>query len=195
MFDQEQRQSAQLRVEAYRLLQQLWDIMSEGTPDLVSIEQTGVALQETLNRIEQAYTKLLELNPQSTKTLRAYAQYLLDLKNTQMKAQELLTKADRLEETDTRARMRQIKNVKFGESTKKTSFLNDNVALITISGASTNLGEILHASSAACRMFGYTKSAFVGQNIRTIVPPPLKQQHDNMMLRFRKKRKSMVVGN
>ena len=45
--------------------------MSEGTPDLVAVETTGVALQATLSRIEQAFAKLLELNPLSTKTLRA----------------------------------------------------------------------------------------------------------------------------
>lgn len=73
MFDQEEKQSAQLRIEAYRLLQQLWDIMSDGTPDLVAIEATGVSLQETLSRIEEAFGRLLELNPTSTKTLRAYA--------------------------------------------------------------------------------------------------------------------------
>jgi len=52
----------QLRIEAYRLMQQLWDTMSEGTPDLAQIDATGVALQETLDSIERAFSRLLQLN-------------------------------------------------------------------------------------------------------------------------------------
>jgi len=138
---------------------------------------------------------MLELNPSSVKTLRSYAQFLVTLYNKGVKSQEYLVSANRLEDNERRQRMHPVKNVVFGSSTKSASFLSDNAALITISGSSFNLGEIMDASTAACRLFGYSRSSFVGQNIRTIVPPPLKMQHDGMLLRFRHKRKSNVVGN
>jgi len=81
LFERELRGNAQLRVEAYRLMQNLWEIMSEATPDLMQIEETGMALQTTLQSLETSFVTMLELNPESTKTLRGYAQHLTDVVN------------------------------------------------------------------------------------------------------------------
>jgi len=73
LFDRQTRMGSQLRVEAFRLLQQLWQILSEATPDLVLIQETGEALEDTLERINTTFQQLLELNPKSSSTMRAYA--------------------------------------------------------------------------------------------------------------------------
>jgi len=73
LFDQERKSSSSLRVDAYRLLQQLWGVLADSTPDLLAVQEVGVQLLDTLNRIESSFDRLLHLNPQSTKTLRAYA--------------------------------------------------------------------------------------------------------------------------
>jgi len=55
MFDQVNKSTVQMRVEAHRLVQQLWDILSDTTPDLVSIETTGILLQETLANMDKSF--------------------------------------------------------------------------------------------------------------------------------------------
>lgn len=195
MFDQGQKQAAQLKIDAYRLLQQLWNVLSEGMPDLQSVESTGVHLQDTLEQIEEAYTKLLALHPTSTKTLRAYAQHLIDLQNQTEKGVELLQKANRLEESNRRDRSQQQTNVVFGASTQAVNGFTDNAAIVCVSGAPANIGEVMTASQAACRLLGYTRTSFVGQNVSIIIPPPLKSSHDMIMNGFAKKRSSLVVGH
>jgi len=81
MFDRELRKNTHLRVDAYRLMQNLWDTLAEPTPDLIQIEVTGMALQSTLSRLDVVYNRLLELNPESTSALRGYAQHLTDVVN------------------------------------------------------------------------------------------------------------------
>jgi len=106
----------------------------------------------------------------------------------------MLSKADRLEDTDGSMRVRQIKNLRFGMPSKPPPIIGDNTALVTVSMAPQDFGTIVRVSAAACRMFGLAKSAFEGSNVRQIIPSPIKKYHDQLMSRFRRKRSSRIMN-
>jgi len=194
ILEHEKKVISRQRIEAFRLMQNLWETLAEGTPDLANVESTGILLQQAISRIDCAFNKLLGINPQSVWTLRNFAQHIISIKNVSTKALDMLAKADRLEETMNRQRMHHVQ-VEFGLRTTDSSFFGSSSAVLTVSGAVRNVGEILSASTAACRMMGHSQSSLVGQNINIIVPPPLKESHDDVMMRFRHKRKSSVIGH
>ena len=45
-------------------------------------------------------------------------------------------------------------------------------------------GEIVDCNKSATRMFGWTKEEFLGRNISSIVPEPIKSRHDTNLLNF-----------
>jgi len=167
---------------------------------MADILETGIQMKGTLEKIDSSFRRLMNLNSESTGVLRALAAYLIDLRSQPDRAGELLNKATRIEDSSRKQRMKLMQNVEFGAQTQAQSILEDGAAIITISGAatigsSTKLGEIVHVTQSASRLFGYGASQLLGQNVAVIVPPPIDAVHNKLISSFGRRRTSMVVNS
>ena len=55
-------------------------------------------------------------------------------------------------------------------------------------------GTVQFFSSAAERLFGYTASEVSGQNVRMLMPPPYREQHDSYLDRYRRTGERRIIG-
>jgi PAS domain S-box-containing protein len=63
-------------------------------------------------------------------------------------------------------------------------------AIITIN----ERGVIESANSATERMFGYTQSELVGQNVSLLMPSPYREQHDSYVERYQRTGERKIIG-
>jgi PAS domain S-box-containing protein len=63
-------------------------------------------------------------------------------------------------------------------------------AIITIDAA----GCIESFNPAAQRMFGYTAAEVIGQNVRLLMPPPYRDEHDGYVARYLETREARIIG-
>ena len=56
------------------------------------------------------------------------------------------------------------------------------------------LATVQFFSSAAERLFGYTANEVRGQNVRMLMPPPYREQHDGYLTRYRRTGERRIIG-
>jgi two-component system sensor kinase FixL len=56
------------------------------------------------------------------------------------------------------------------------------------------IGTVLSFSVAAERMFGYPASEVIGNNVKMLMPSPLKEQHDGYLERYRRTGERRIIG-
>ncbi|EIM29794.1 PAS domain-containing sensor histidine kinase [Microvirga lotononidis] len=49
-------------------------------------------------------------------------------------------------------------------------------------------------SAAAVRLFGFEPNEIIGENVKILMPPPYREQHDNYMLRYRTTGERRIIG-
>lgn len=195
LFDSALRETSQLRVLAYQLLVRMFGHLTAQTPDLADLLDIGVALHNTVERADEAYRRLFSFNSDNATLLRQFAGYLTDFRADPSRVQELLQKAQRVEEQTRKQKQKVLRTVKFGAVQPGQSRFDESAAIITISAAPFRLGEILHASQSACRLFNYAPHQMIGQNVSIVVPHPLDAIHNQLLQAFSKRnRRSRIVG-
>ena len=63
-------------------------------------------------------------------------------------------------------------------------------AIITID----EMGEIASFSPAAQKVFGYTDTEIIGQNVKTLMPQPYRQEHDGYLTNYKTTGKKKIIG-
>jgi len=100
LVEQKQREIASLEIEAKRAAVALWDIVGDRNPDLASLQTASVDTTEADRRLRDLFEELLGLIPTSSSLLRQYAGYLQSSgRGADQRVQDLLSKADRLDES------------------------------------------------------------------------------------------------
>ncbi len=55
-------------------------------------------------------------------------------------------------------------------------------------------GLIQSFSAAAVRLFGWTADEMIGQNVKTLMPSPYREEHDSYLARYRKTGERRIIG-
>lgn len=78
----------------------------------------------------------------------------------------------------------------FGSDTLRSIVENAVDGIITIN----NRGQILAVNDAICRLFGYSRTEMIGQNVSMLMPEPYHSQHDGYLDRYQKTGQRNVIG-
>lgn len=69
----------------------------------------------------------------------------------------------------------------------------DSTGVITMSIAPQTLGQILFASQAACRIFGYTRGQLERRDVSVLVPAPIAAAHSSLVARYVSTGQSTII--
>jgi len=150
----------------------------EPAPSLLRLHQLSSAMAVASAAAEDAFGQVFAVNPQSVLAMRLLAQYHMAVTNNVDKATAISAEAERLEEAKAKEAtgtggLTQPFGLRLLAEVPAEQLQSDSVAVLTASAASRDLGSIITANAAACRMLGYTRVQLVRRSINLIMPEPL----------------------
>ena len=125
--------------------------------------------------------KLLELTNGSVRSIRLYAKFLKFILNDKWKAQELLDKANLLQDAESE------------NGNEEDFFDTRRNAVAVLGGTEGNMGDLLQVSDKFCKLFGYTRKQLIGNNLSMLMPSPFAERHNGWLARHLETSKSTVA--
>jgi PAS domain S-box-containing protein len=161
-----------------------WDVLLSSQPELNRMNEFAELINSSMLSASEAFRRLMRLSGgNSIPVLRMYASFLLDVANELEHANDLLTRAEELENAHSKDHGENGMDGAVGPS------LDDRHAIVSISADLKKLGQILSVNAAAMRLLGYNKYELIGRNINVLVPLPYSPHHQGFLLRY------MDIGN
>ena len=153
---------------------EFWTQLSNVMPDLNILNELNSELFKATKETEELWNKLCQINPNYIKAFSLYGSYLNDIKNNHQQGFDLIEKA-------------KLKNTKkpLDEMAKSSEALfADDTAVIHISGEKEAPGRILKTNQGFTKIFGYTKSDAIGQNVSMLMPSLFGIKHKEFMEKY-----------
>lgn len=161
-----------------------WREMADLKPDITRCHRILGELNKAMATAEADFNTLLELNGQSLLVLRLYAEFTMYIANDSGRAAVLLAEADRLEEQLAKDHERETgATIRIMEQSN-LDVLADNTAVVTIGATHANLGIISDVNPYTTKLFGYSRFQMERRNISMLIPQPIADWHDELLLRF-----------
>lgn len=133
---------------AQRLQTQFWAALMESRPSLSHLHALSADLNSATTVAERSFRALMSLNPRSVVTLRLYGRYRLQVENDLQRSEELMEKADVLEEAQQRILDERLADVELLGKGMALDADADQIGVVTISTEAGSLGRILYMNSA-----------------------------------------------
>ncbi|KAJ3247693.1 hypothetical protein HDU78_003499 [Chytriomyces hyalinus] len=172
---------------------QFWSELMKKRPSIHKLESYGSAITTAITIAQQSYIALIKISPNSPNIFRMYGSFVINILDDSKRGQDLVDHAEELEEEaqreggyarnndDEDADDRMQENVP--RATEMDMFSDEN-GLITISGETNNLCEVLQANAKFLTIFGFKKHEVVGFNVTKIIPTPFADPHDTFVARY-----------
>jgi PAS domain S-box-containing protein len=144
--------------------------------NLQKLFRLGSKINDAVQKADLNYIKALNACATSSKIMREYSKFLLDVCNDISKSEELHVRASQVEELKARSQVS-------GNNMLDLSGISSDrdLAMFSID----HKGIILSANAGVRAMFGYEQpDDLVGQNISSLVPPPFNKIHDSFLSRY-----------
>lgn len=158
---------------AYSLYFDFWMLLGSEKPDVKIAKRIGIKINSSNLEIRRAYDKLLEQNPNQTKTILLYANYLRYVVNDREEADRIASKAANLMSNTRTNGMR---------GTSKEDSLNysdaSSLCIIIVSGESSSLGLIRSMNSETLRKLDLTSDDIKGKYINSLMPKIYGDHHN-----------------
>ena len=172
-YDNHVRQCKSYIEKAALYHHEFWTLLMEDKPDFIKLDKSGSKINSAVASVEDHWARLQKISPNEPKSLRMYAEFLIEIMNDKEGGSELLS----------RAKDTAISKNNFIEANVEQSLLqSDGAACIVASGESNKLGEIIKFNQATCRIFGYNNIDLQGRKISMIIPEMLVKFHDQIMV-------------
>lgn len=187
-------------IRAFRAMlmmsQELFEKLNYMQPTSNEILKLSAKLGVEIRELHQNYQTMMSLNPYEVNVLRIYTFAIDKLYNMKSMAK-----------TNTIRLLQNIKYFLMNDKYKATNFtLNGNAmkegemkvsvknfhensdsCVVIVSGLLDNIGEVLYCNDVFKAVFGYEKSEIVGSNINIVIPQPIGNVHNEIVLSFYKK--------
>lgn len=150
-----------------------WAELVQDQADLSRLHRLSSETNAAIASAETAFAELSAINSQAVAIMRLYAAFCLHVTCNNDKAAALTAEADRLEDAKSRDH-RSEGNARLtilGES--GLDLWTESTALLTLSARSAELGLIVSANTAACKMLGYSRLQLERRSAFTLSPKPL----------------------
>ena len=92
-YDNHERQCKSFidKVAHYHL--EFWVILAEDKPDFVKLDRLGSKINAAISQVEEHWEKLQKISPNRPKSLKMYAEYLMEIMNDKEGGNDLLSRA------------------------------------------------------------------------------------------------------
>lgn len=125
---------------------------------------------------------------------REYGSFLLDVANEPVRARELLTDADGLEEEQSRSHSEGLTDLIFFSAATPFSDTSETAAVVRVSSDLSSVGLITNTNPVALRLFGYTKREMIGRDMSVLLPEPISSIHSIFLKSFLRDGKIKVIN-
>ena len=180
LFQSSLEKSVELHLE-------FWRELLEESPDIQKLQGLGSKITNNVEIAAEQFKKLNEMNPNHIKCLLIYGNFLKDIVNDELEGQRILEKADYVDKSsNVNKQFIDIDRLKYGE--------NSNTCIVTVSCNFSTMGNVISANNEITRIFEFSKSEIIGQNITRIIPKFIADIHDSLMKRYIETSEARVVG-
>jgi PAS domain-containing protein len=164
---------------AIEAVREFWMLFLQKSITPAAFNRAAKEIDLQAQRAVAVYKTMLTKFPKNPQVLTAYAYFLdLVLRNTE-EAQRSIRRADE-------QKAREAEEARNGNVAGQI----DSQAVVAI----TEDASIDQVNKALLALFGYTRNEILGRNVKLIVPSPWKEQHDNILSRYRKTGVAKVIG-
>lgn len=176
--------------KAVLLQMRFWGELSSANANLQKLFLLGSSVNSEVTLADSHYAKAIQSNPKSSYVLRSYARFLLDVCNDSKRSEELMERANQLDDFRRRANIGNDGVIDIANIISNGSSDLDS-AIFTIN----HKGIILSANPGVRTVFGYEKPQMVvGENISIFVPPPFDKIHNEFLNRYLNIGEGQIIG-
>eukprot|EP01137_Pigoraptor_chileana_P024498 Opistho-2@92480 len=170
-FQRDMRDARKYDRRAAHLQMLFWKELAETRPDTKRLYATGLKISMALSVARDSYERLMRTNATSPQVLRMYAGFLIYSAKDARYGEDLLVRADELEE------------MQVSQSTElsSTQLFTDQNATISISCEVGREGEVVDTNQLALRLFGFKRAELLGRSINTIIPRAMAEHHNQII--------------
>lgn len=193
LYDQYWADARRAEVACYDAMLHAWGELQRSKPDFAVLQSNASELHRNVLSARGKFERMMHLNV-SPKLLFAFGAFLANVVGEEERGRLLLQRAGRLEAGEDTAARNAVTAFRFGERTKALAVMSESSAIVTASGDPSTIGQITQVNAMACRLLGRSMTDLVGSNVSTIMPRPISDIHNMLMMRYAKTGKGNLVG-
>jgi len=195
LVDQHSSAASKHDLRSRETLVRVWEALQSTSPDMHQLANLGRRLKLSAESADSHYRSLLKLQRQSIQLLRQYGDFLGAVLGRIQKADELLAKADRLQESALARANQKVQGFQLLQACQRGSAVLEVTSAFTLSGDLNNLGEITHASSRAAHLLLKAPSTLVGTSGFDIFPAPINRCIERLVLDHIRQKQGRVLSH
>jgi len=194
-FEQFKREATSATNKAHKYVLEFWSGLLARKPSSMAMHKTGVQLSSSIIKAEVAYKSMLRIAPRSTKILRQYATFLMEIINNPVKAERLLSHATAIEGEAAALRGNASQALVFMGKSVPLDTTSESVSVVVASDNKEQVGTVLSANAAASSLFGYSQREMLAMNVHELCPPPIGKIHSKFLLRYLETGDEHIMGS
>lgn len=186
-------------INAFRAMlmmsQELFDKLNYMQPTSNEILRLSAKLGVEIKELHRNYQTMMSLNPYEVNVLRIYTFAIDKLYNMKSMAKANTVRLlqnikyflmnDKYKATNFTSNGNAMKDGDI-KLTVKNFHENSDSCVIILSGLLDNIGEVLYCNDVFKAVFGYERNEIVGSNISIVIPQPIGNVHNEIVLNFYK---------
>ncbi|CAD8075777.1 unnamed protein product [Paramecium primaurelia] len=177
---QNHMRSFQNKIERATLMHMdFWSQLQEDSPDLGKMNNIGAKINLAIIQVEELWNKMQKMTQNLPKAMRLYAKFIQEVLQDKDYGEELLEKARRLQQQNSKNKNKQMISILSGEDLSQ-----EPNATTLVSTAAEKFAQIINLNLSCCNMFGYSKSEMINRKINIFMPNLYQKFHDSYVEHF-----------
>ncbi|CAK82689.1 unnamed protein product (macronuclear) [Paramecium tetraurelia] len=172
--------SFQNKIERATLMHMdFWSQLQEDSPDLGKMNNIGAKINLAITQVEELWNKMQMMTSNLPKAMRLYGKFIIEVLQDKDFGEELLEKARRLQQQNSKNKNKQMISILSGEDLSQ-----EPNATTLVSTATEKFAQIINLNLSCCNLFGYSKSEMINRKINIFMPNLYQKFHDSYVERF-----------
>ncbi|CAK66138.1 unnamed protein product (macronuclear) [Paramecium tetraurelia] len=177
---QNHMRSFQNKIERATLMHMdFWSQLQEDSPDLGKMNNIGAKINLAITQVEELWNKMQMMTQNLPKAMRLYGKFIIEVLQDKDYGEELLEKARRLQQQNSKNKNKQMISILSGEDLSQ----EPNPTTL-VSTAAEKFAQIINLNLSCCNLFGYSKSEMINRKINIFMPNLYAKFHDSYVEHF-----------